>query len=76
MNRTQDMKLSEMDRQSLNNLLLPLLRLRQSCCHPQAVKGKLFLLISGYFLKKTIFQFTSKILCVYLVTLYNLVTVP
>ena len=37
----QDVKLSEMDRQSLNNLLLPLLRLRQSCCHPQAVKGKL-----------------------------------
>ena len=41
----QDLKLSEMDRQSLNNLLLPLLRLRQSCCHPQAVKGKLFLKI-------------------------------
>jgi E3 ubiquitin-protein ligase SHPRH len=36
----QDMKLSEMDRQSLNNLLAPLLRLRQSCCHPQAVKGQ------------------------------------
>ena len=36
----QDVKLSEMDRQSLNNLLLPLLRLRQSCCHPQAVKGQ------------------------------------
>lgn len=36
----QGMKLSEMDRQSLNNLLLPLLRLRQSCCHPQAVKGQ------------------------------------
>ena len=31
----QSMKLSEMDRQSLNTLLMPLLRLRQSCCHPQ-----------------------------------------
>ena len=33
-------RLSEMDRQTLNNLLGPLLRLRQSCCHPQAVKGQ------------------------------------
>ena len=36
----QDLKLSEMDRHSLNTLLMPLLRLRQSCCHPQAVKGQ------------------------------------
>lgn len=34
------MKLSEMDRNSLNTILMPLLRLRQSCCHPQAVKGQ------------------------------------
>ena len=34
----QKLKFSEMDKQSLTNLLLPLLRLRQSCCHPQAVK--------------------------------------
>ncbi len=36
----QALKFSEMDKQSLTNLLLPLLRLRQSCCHPQAVKGQ------------------------------------
>jgi len=36
----QELKLSEMDRHSLNTLLMPLLRLRQSCCHPQAVKGQ------------------------------------
>ncbi|TRY78378.1 hypothetical protein TCAL_01692 [Tigriopus californicus] len=34
------MHLSAMDRNSLNNLLNPLLRLRQSCCHPQAVRGQ------------------------------------
>ena len=33
-------KLSSMDRKSLSTLLLPLLRLRQACCHPQAVRGQ------------------------------------
>ena len=33
-------KLSALDRQSLSNLLLPLLKLRQACCHPQAVRGQ------------------------------------
>ena len=34
------MKLSTMDRQSMSTLLQPLLKLRQACCHPQAVKGQ------------------------------------
>ncbi len=38
--KQNDMRLSELDRNSLNNLLQPLLRLRQSCCHPQAVRGQ------------------------------------
>ena len=38
--KNQEMRLSEMDRNSVNALLLPLLRLRQSCCHPQAVRGQ------------------------------------
>ena len=29
------LKLSSLDRKTLSNLLYPLLRLRQSCCHPQ-----------------------------------------
>ena len=33
-------KLTALDRQSLSNLLLPLLKLRQACCHPQAVRGQ------------------------------------
>ena len=33
-------KLSSLDRQSLSTLLLPLLKLRQACCHPQAVRGQ------------------------------------
>jgi len=35
-----DARLSAIDRQTLNNLLNPLLKLRQSCCHPQAVRGQ------------------------------------
>lgn len=30
-------KLSALDRQSLSTLLLPLLKLRQACCHPQVI---------------------------------------
>ena len=33
-------RLTSVDRNNLNNLLNPLLKLRQSCCHPQAVKGQ------------------------------------
>ena len=32
--------LTSIERNTLNNLLNPLLKLRQSCCHPQAVKGQ------------------------------------
>ncbi|XP_071818439.1 uncharacterized protein [Apostichopus japonicus] len=34
------MKLSDMDRKKLAKLVLPLLSLRQACCHPQAVRGE------------------------------------
>ena len=33
-------KLSEMDKKTLSTLLLPILKLRQACCHPQAVRGQ------------------------------------
>ena len=32
-------KLSQLDRKTLTTILAPLLRLRQTCCHPQMVKG-------------------------------------
>uniref|UniRef100_T1JC89 RING-type domain-containing protein n=1 Tax=Strigamia maritima TaxID=126957 RepID=T1JC89_STRMM len=35
-----NMKLSSLDRNTLSHLLGPVLRLRQACCHPQAVKGQ------------------------------------
>ncbi|XP_066229138.1 E3 ubiquitin-protein ligase SHPRH isoform X1 [Saccopteryx leptura] len=34
------MKLSSLDRRTVNSILYPLLRLRQACCHPQAVRGE------------------------------------
>lgn len=34
-----DTMLSTIDRHTVNQLLNPLLRLRQACCHPQAVRG-------------------------------------
>ncbi|KAK3576517.1 hypothetical protein CHS0354_034193 [Potamilus streckersoni] len=36
----KDTRLSSLDRHSINQLLYPLLRLRQACCHPQAVRGE------------------------------------
>uniref|UniRef100_UPI00358FB451 E3 ubiquitin-protein ligase SHPRH isoform X2 n=1 Tax=Myxine glutinosa TaxID=7769 RepID=UPI00358FB451 len=33
-------RLSELDRNTLGVILAPLLRLRQACCHPQAVRGE------------------------------------
>ncbi|XP_071112627.1 E3 ubiquitin-protein ligase SHPRH-like isoform X1 [Haliotis cracherodii] len=33
-------KLSSMDRHTMSQLMQPLLRLRQACCHPQAVRGE------------------------------------
>ncbi|XP_046561423.1 E3 ubiquitin-protein ligase SHPRH-like [Haliotis rubra] len=33
-------KLSSMDRHTMSQLIQPLLRLRQACCHPQAVRGE------------------------------------
>ncbi|XP_015204205.1 E3 ubiquitin-protein ligase SHPRH [Lepisosteus oculatus] len=34
------LKLSSLDRRTVNSILYPLLRLRQACCHPQAVRGE------------------------------------
>ncbi|XP_009865700.1 PREDICTED: E3 ubiquitin-protein ligase SHPRH, partial [Apaloderma vittatum] len=34
------LKLSSLDRRTLTSILYPLLRLRQACCHPQAVRGE------------------------------------
>ncbi|XP_072912668.1 E3 ubiquitin-protein ligase SHPRH isoform X2 [Hemitrygon akajei] len=33
-------KLSQLDRRTVGSILYPLLRLRQACCHPQAVRGE------------------------------------
>ncbi|CAH1800276.1 unnamed protein product [Owenia fusiformis] len=33
-------KLSSLDRYTMHQLLLPLVKLRQACCHPQAVRGE------------------------------------
>ncbi|XP_078069477.1 E3 ubiquitin-protein ligase SHPRH isoform X2 [Mustelus asterias] len=33
-------KLSSLDRRTVGSILYPLLRLRQACCHPQAVRGE------------------------------------
>ncbi|MEQ2161660.1 hypothetical protein GOODEAATRI_011781 [Goodea atripinnis] len=33
------LKLGSLDRRTVNTILYPLLRLRQACCHPQAVRG-------------------------------------
>ncbi|KAG7229105.1 hypothetical protein INR49_013047 [Caranx melampygus] len=33
------LKLGSLDRRTVNTILCPLLRLRQACCHPQAVRG-------------------------------------
>ncbi|XP_060708212.1 E3 ubiquitin-protein ligase SHPRH [Hemiscyllium ocellatum] len=33
-------KLSSLDRRTVSSILYPLLRLRQACCHPQAVRGE------------------------------------
>lgn len=35
-----DVKLNSLDKYTLQQLLNPLLRLRQACCHPQAVRGE------------------------------------
>ncbi|MEQ2212163.1 hypothetical protein XENOCAPTIV_026490 [Xenoophorus captivus] len=35
------LKLGSLDRRTVNTILYPLLRLRQACCHPQAVRGEL-----------------------------------
>nr|XP_032650469.1 E3 ubiquitin-protein ligase SHPRH isoform X2 [Chelonoidis abingdonii] len=34
------LKLSSLDRRTVTTILYPLLRLRQACCHPQAVRGE------------------------------------
>ncbi|XP_072545423.1 E3 ubiquitin-protein ligase SHPRH [Salminus brasiliensis] len=34
------LKLGSLDRRTVNTILYPLLRLRQACCHPQAVRGE------------------------------------
>ncbi|KAL4232699.1 hypothetical protein ACF0H5_007387 [Mactra antiquata] len=35
-----NIRLSSLDRHTVSQLLYPLLRLRQACCHPQAVRGE------------------------------------
>ncbi|MGH0146195.1 UNVERIFIED_CONTAM: hypothetical protein FKN15_007933 [Acipenser sinensis] len=35
-----NLKLGSLDRRTVNSILYPLLRLRQACCHPQAVRGE------------------------------------
>ncbi|XP_070568700.1 E3 ubiquitin-protein ligase SHPRH-like [Ptychodera flava] len=35
-----DTKLNQLDRQVVHAMMWPLLRLRQACCHPQAVRGE------------------------------------
>lgn len=34
------LKLGSLDRRTVHTILGPLLRLRQACCHPQAVRGE------------------------------------
>lgn len=34
------LKLGSLDRRTVDSILYPLLRLRQACCHPQAVRGE------------------------------------
>ncbi|XP_048830636.1 E3 ubiquitin-protein ligase SHPRH isoform X2 [Brienomyrus brachyistius] len=34
------LRLGSLDRRTVNSILYPLLRLRQACCHPQAVRGE------------------------------------
>ncbi|XP_037698189.1 E3 ubiquitin-protein ligase SHPRH [Choloepus didactylus] len=34
------LRLSSLDRRTVSSILYPLLRLRQACCHPQAVRGE------------------------------------
>ncbi|XP_013421638.1 E3 ubiquitin-protein ligase SHPRH [Lingula anatina] len=35
-----DIKLNSLDRHTMSQLLYPLVKLRQACCHPQAVRGE------------------------------------
>ncbi|MGH0148478.1 UNVERIFIED_CONTAM: hypothetical protein FKN15_013513 [Acipenser sinensis] len=35
-----NLKLGSLDRRTVNSILYPLLRLRQACCHPRAVRGE------------------------------------
>lgn len=42
------LKLGSLDRRTVNTILCPLLRLRQACCHPQAVRGEFLPLQKRY----------------------------
>ena len=59
-------------RQSLNNLLGPLLRLRQSCCHPQAVKGQFMSLQKSTMTMEVVLQFVYIFSAACLLILYIL----
>ncbi|KAG7246447.1 hypothetical protein CRUP_035056, partial [Coryphaenoides rupestris] len=42
------LKLGSLDRRTVTTILYPLLRLRQACCHPQAVRGEFLPLQKRY----------------------------
>ena len=55
-------RLSDLDRNTVNLLLNPLLRLRQSCCHPQAVRGQFMALQkSTMTMEQLLEQMTKKV---------------
>uniref|UniRef100_A0A2K6F3X7 SNF2 histone linker PHD RING helicase n=1 Tax=Propithecus coquereli TaxID=379532 RepID=A0A2K6F3X7_PROCO len=51
------LKLSSLDRRTVTSILYPLLRLRQACCHPQAVRGEFLPLQKSF--QQSIFSFST-----------------
>lgn len=50
------LKLSSLDRRTVTSILYPLLRLRQACCHPQAVRGEFLPLQKRFYYRFLILQ--------------------